>query len=171
MTSIDISVDLGRDVAEIRERIIREAAISLLREVSPYDPDSRHFTKLGHELRAEISAAIRDEVQRAVAPAVKAALAEGVQRTDTYGAPTGPKVTLRQVIVDEAVKALARKVEVRDNYGRSESVIQQVVRDEVQRAVADDLKGVIKVEREKVKAAVRGKAAEILTESVQRFVA
>lgn len=102
MTSIDISVDLGRDVDEIRERIIREAAISLLREVSPYDPGDRHFTKLGHELRAEISVAIRDEVQR---------------------------------------------------------------------AVADDLKGVIGEEREKVKAAVRGKAAEILTESVQRFVA
>jgi len=167
-TTVSVDVNLGSDVEAIRTRVIDSAARQMLMQVSPYSDGEQHFTEFARSLRDDIQRAIRERVQEVVAPAVEAALVEGVQRTDNYGSPVGPKVSLREVIVDEATKALNKKIEVRDNYGRSESVVQQVIRSEVQDALAKELKAEVKAEGERVKAAVRDKAAEIVTEAVRR---
>lgn len=167
--NVDLSIDLGQNVDEIREHVIKAAAREMLYQFSSYSGEE-HFTKLAQSLRDDISKAVKAEVEKVIAPAVAAALEEGVQPTDQYGEARGEKRSLRSVIVTEAERALNKKVEIRDNYGRSESVIQQVIRDEVQRAMADDLKGVIKEERAKVEKAVRDQAAELITESVRRAV-
>lgn len=166
--SVHVDVDIGANVDAIRAQIIKRAAVHMLQQVSPYGDGDECFTSLGRDMRGEITKAISAEVQKIVGPAVAAALDEGVQRTDTYGSPVGPKLTLREVIVDEAQKVLAKKIEVRDNYARSESVIEQVVRSEVQRTLVDELKAEIKAESERVKKVVREQAAAIVTESVQR---
>lgn len=167
---VNVEVDLAHDAEAMREHIIAAIANKVLYSTS-YDEDYQPHsipTEVSYELRETLSKAIRTEVQKHVGPAVEMALAEGVQRTDNYGDPRGEKVPLRTVIVEEAQKALGKKIEVRDNYGRSESVIQQIIRDEVQRALAEDLKEIVKAEREKVVKAVRDEAAAIITESVQR---
>lgn len=167
---VNIDVDLAQDVDALRSTIVKAIAQQVLYGVS-YDEDYEPHsipTQISRELRDVMAKAVRDEAEKAVGPAVQAALAEGVQLTNQYGEARGDKVPLREVIVDEAKKALGKKIEIRDNYGRSESMIQQIVRDEVQRAMADDLKEVIKAEREKVQLAVREQAAAIITESVRR---
>jgi hypothetical protein len=167
---INLDIDLTHDAEAIRAHIIDAAAKYLLVQTTPYNDDP-HFTKLANSLRDDIARVVRAEVEKIVAPAVATALEAGVQRTDNYGSPAGPKVPLRQVIVEEAEKALNKRVEVRDNYSRSESVVQQVIRDEVQRVLADDLKAVVKAEREKVTKAVRDEAATIITDAVRRATA
>jgi hypothetical protein len=169
-TQISLDIDLGQSIDEIREHIISAAAQQMLMQTTIYNDDP-HFTKLAQSLRDDISRAIKAEVEKVVAPAVTVALEEGVQPTDSYGTPRGEKLPLRSVIVAEAEKALNKKVEIRDNYGRSESVIQQVIRDEVQKAMAADLKEIIAEERKKVTAAVHTEAAQLITQAVERSVA
>jgi hypothetical protein len=167
-TRVRLDVDLARDADAVREAIIEEAARQLLVTVTPYTDGVEVPTKLAASVREDMSRAVRAEVEKVIGPAVAAALEEGVQLTDTYGSPRGPRMTLREVIIAEAKKVLERKIEVRDNYGRSETVVQQIIRDEVQRALADDLKDAVREERDRVQAAVREHAANIITESVQR---
>jgi hypothetical protein len=167
---VSVKVDLARNVEGLRADIISAIASKVLYGVS-YDEDGDEYrttTKIGSELRSELTKALRDEVTKVAGPLVEAALAEGVQLTDQYGSPRGEKQPLRTVIVEEAHKALNKRVEVRDNYSRSESVVQQVIRDEVQRALAEDLKAVVKAERQKVEKAVRDEAASIITDAVRR---
>lgn len=167
-TVVAVSVDLGDDIGAVRDRIVGAAAHELLAEVSRWADCGEHATELAKALRGDISKAIKAEVEKVIAPAVRVALESGVQPTDQYGEPRGEKTSLRSVIITEAARALHKKVEIRDNYGRSESVVQQVIRDEVQKAVASDLKEVIAEERRKVQVAVRTEAASILTEAVKR---
>lgn len=169
---VNIDVDLARDVDSLRAHIIEAIANKVLYGVS-YDEDGDPHsvpTKVSYELRDAMAKEIKEETAKHVGPAVEAALAEGVQRTDQYGDPRGEKVPLRTVIIEEAQKVFGQKVEYRDGYGRHESLISSIIRNEVQKAVAEDLKAAIKDERAKVQQAVRNEAAAILTESVRRAV-
>lgn len=166
MTVVNIEVDLGDDQDALREKLIKAAARQLLIQVSPYSDGEERFTELGRGLRDDVVREVKAEVQKAVAPAVEAALAEGVQLTDQYGSPKGEKVPLRNLIVEEATKALKGAVEYRDR--RRESVVEQVVRAEVDKALSEELRSVVREEREKVVEVVRGKAAQIVTEAVER---
>lgn len=168
--AVSVTVDLARDRDAMRASIIEAIANKVLYGVS-YDEDGDPCsvpTKISSDLRNAMYKAVNAEVEKHVGPAVEAALAEGVQRTDTYGSPRGEKVPLRTVIVEEAQKALGKKVEYRDNYGRSENVVSAIIRNEVQQALAKDLKGVVEAERAKVQQAVRDEAASIITQAVQR---
>jgi hypothetical protein len=168
--AVSVTVDLARDRDAMRASIIEAIANKVLYGVS-YDEDGDPCsvpTKISSDLRNAMYKAVNAEVEKHVGPAVEAALAEGVQRTNEYGSPRGEKVPLRAVIVEEAQKALGKKVEYRDNYGRSENVVSAIIRNEVQQALAKDLKGVVEAEREKVQQAVRDEAASIITQAVQR---
>lgn len=105
-----------------------------------------------------------EEIRNHVAGLLKDALNSDLRRTNSYGEQQGEPTTLRTLIAEEAKSALTQ---VTDNYrGPRETVIGKLVREEVERSLKAELAVVIKEEREKVVAAVRVQAAQLIAEAV-----
>lgn len=105
-----------------------------------------------------------EEIRGHVAELLKDALNGDLRRTNSYGEQQGEPTTLRTLIAEEAKKALTQ---VTDNYrGPRETVIGKLVREEVERSLKAELGVVIQEEREKVVAAVRKQAAQLIAEAV-----
>lgn len=113
---------------------------------------------------------IRDEEIRAVVrPMIEDAIAKTLLQTDLFGnVKDGPK-TLSEVIVDQATKEL-RASHSRGNYSKSETLLQQVIREEVERAFRKELDDVIKEAKTEVVNAIRQVGAEVLTDTIARKV-
>jgi hypothetical protein len=92
---------------------------------------------------------VRDEVIRElVRPQVEEALTAPVQRTSSWGDPVGDPQTLRDVIIAEAQKLLKQPA---DSYNRDKgTVLEQVVRKEVQAALSAEIKAAVQQAREAV---------------------
>lgn len=114
---------------------------------------------------------IREEVVReAVTPLIAEAFTAGLQRTDHWGKPIGEPMTLREVVIEEARTVLNGVKEDRYNSSRQEPLVRQLVRKMVDDELRAELSEVIKEERAKVVAAVRGAAAELLAEAVTKGI-
>ena len=112
---------------------------------------------------------LRDEEIRArVAVEVEAAMSGPVSITNIYGEATGRSTTLREEIAKLTAEAL--KMDHRNNYSRELTPAQRCIRDEVDRALAAELASVVKEEKEKVVAAVRAKAADLIAQAVKEGV-
>ncbi len=110
---------------------------------------------------------VRESVIRElVTPVITEAIEKSVQKTNTYGEPIGPAVSLREVIVDEAKKMLS----TRGDYGRGDSLVQKVIKDAVGSALRNELATVLKEEKDKVVAAVRAQAATLIADAVAKGV-
>jgi hypothetical protein len=105
---------------------------------------------------------VRTEVIReALAPIVEQALAESFQRTNSYGEPAGGTVTMRQVIADEAKKFMTQPA---DTYNRDKgTVLQVMVRKEVEAALGTEIREAVKKAREQVSAEI----GQMVANSVQ----
>jgi hypothetical protein len=125
------------------------------------------LTRMAHEDRAAILrriSEIRAEVIRElVTPILEEAVASGVQRTNTFGEPTGPVKPLRDIVLEEARAALTKR-----EYHDRPTFVEKVVREEVQRTIREELQAEIKAEAEKAKAAIRAKAAELIAEEAAK---
>lgn len=116
-------------------------------------------------LRRQVLELRTEEVRRQLEPIVTAAIEKPVQRTNSFGDPVGEPTTLTDLIVKEAREYLAKG----DGYGR-ETVLQKTVREAVGGALKKELAAVVAEEKEKVVAAVRAKAAELIAEAVKQGV-
>lgn len=110
---------------------------------------------------AELRVLLRDPIKQAIGQAF--------QPTDAFGEPKGEPKTLREVIVEEATKQL-RKPD-RDSYSnrRGETLVQVIVREEVQRALRAELQEAMKQARAEVMAAVREQGSEVIAETIARM--
>lgn len=108
-----------------------------------------------------------EEIRAAVQAEIAAALTTPVQQTNTWGEATGPATTLRQKIHDMAQSALTRKG---DAYGSGKGVVETVVYEQVNQALKKELSAAVKEEKEKVVAAVRAKAADLIATAVKEGV-
>lgn len=115
------------------------------------------------DLRRRIVAIRDDEIRDQVRPLLEAELQAGIQQTNEYGEPTGKPAKLRDLLVQEARQVLTRK-----DTNRGGTLVEQIVRAEVQKAMREELTEAIKVEREKVVAAVRAEAADLIAQAVKR---
>lgn len=107
-----------------------------------------------------------DEIRKRVAAEIEAAVTNSVQRTNGYGEPIGEPTTLRQEIAriaGEAVKLNTRA----SGLSHQSTALQEVIRTEVDKALAAELKSVVDGEKAKVVKAVRDKAAELLAQAVK----
>jgi len=117
------------------------------------------------ELKRTVTTLRADVIKEQIAPVVAKALAEPIQKTNQYGEATGKPTTLRELIVDEVQRLLKQPA---DQYSREKGTwIQALVRTEVEAALRKELGGVIADEKAKVVDAVRGKAAELIAESIR----
>ncbi len=82
------------------------------------------------EIRAEV-------IRELVRPQIEAAIAKPVQKTNSYGDKVGEPVTLTELIIDEARKALRAPA---DSYNRGgETVIGKAVAEAVKKAFAAEI--------------------------------
>jgi hypothetical protein len=92
---------------------------------------------------------IRDsEIRAAVKPLIKEALTKPFRQTNTYGEATGPEITLSQVIVAEAKKALTKPV---DQYSRDKGTfVSSLVAAAVKEAFATEIAAEVRKARDMV---------------------
>jgi hypothetical protein len=108
-----------------------------------------------------------EEIRAHVADTIREALNGDLRRTNSYGEPYGEPTTLRALIGQEAKTTLTRDS---GEYGRRETVLQKLIREEVGNAFRKELSDVIAKEREKVVAAVREQAGQLIAEAVTKGV-
>jgi hypothetical protein len=110
------------------------------------------------ELRTEV-------IKEQIAPVITKALADPIQQTNQYGEARGKETTLRALIVEEVGRLLKSPA---DQYSRDKGTwLQALVRSEAEAALRKELGEVIAEEKAKVVAAVRGKAADLIAESIK----
>jgi hypothetical protein len=100
---------------------------------------------------------IRDEeIRKRVAPLIEQALTRPFRKTTRYGEPTGPEITLNELIVETAQEQF-RAPRNNDSYNRSTMPwVDEVVRDLVRAQFKGILEAEVKEAREKLVAAIRG---------------
>lgn len=105
---------------------------------------------------------IREQVIReALTPVVEKALTESFQKTNSYGEPVGGQITMRQVIAEEAKKIMTGPA---DTYNRDKGTLLQVmVRKEVEAALRNEIRNAVKQAREQVAADI----GQMVANSVQ----
>jgi hypothetical protein len=162
---LDLTTVVGRrrvrdedgDWTEDDETLGDVLVAELLRQVMKND-DWRGVKGLVKQIREE-------EVRAAVQREIAEALTTTVPITNTYGEPTGQTTTIRALIADMAKDALTKPA---DRYGSGESAVRQVLRKQVDVALAAELLAVVKEERAKVVATIRGHAAEIIAKTLEQ---
>jgi hypothetical protein len=104
---------------------------------------------------------IRDEEIRAqVQPLITDALTKTLQKTNTYGEPTGQATTLSEIIVAEAKRLVTQP---KDSYSRSgRTVLQEMVAAEVKAALSTEIADAVKKARE----LVAGQIGEMVSAAV-----
>lgn len=120
-------------------------------------------------LRKRILSIRDEEIRKLVLPAITEAFEKPIQKTNTYGEPYGEPVTLREVVVEEARRILkgAGSNSLSD---RDKPLARQLINQMVVKELRAELADAIKAEREKVVAAVREQAAQLITEAVTKGV-
>jgi hypothetical protein len=124
---------------------------------------------LRKDIKDMVAVATRDAITAEVETIVRETMGEGVQQTTDWGSPTGAPTPLRELIGKEAEKAL-KIPELRDGYSRSnqKTMVQRIIANEVEKALAAELKGVVDQARKDAVAAVQTQAAAVIAESVRR---
>lgn len=126
------------------------------------------YSAYGNEQRGEMWKRIAEDrakiVRERVEPLVVKALSEEIYETNVYGERVGNKViTLRELIVTEAMKALTK---TGTRYDSKASLLEQVISKEVGSALTVELNQAVAGAKTEMVKAVRAKAAEFLTEEV-----
>lgn len=136
-----------------------------------YGPVARGAEKIQHEamtrLRTQTAETVVEVVREEVATAVRAALREPIQRTDTFGKPVGEPTSLNELIVAE-VRAYLDEPPARWNSDERPNGFRKLLREAVGDALNSDLRTVATEARAKVQQAVREKANEVFGAALTR---
>lgn len=124
---------------------------------------------LRKEVKDAVLVATRESIKIQVAEIVRMVLQGDVQQVSEWGSPSGEAKPLRDLIGEEAQKAL-RKPARRDGYGggRSLSMVQEIIQEEISVAFKKELADTVEQARKETLAAVRDQAAQVIAEAVRR---
>jgi len=101
-----------------------------------------------NSLRDRVLQIRKEVIREALLPVIEQAMGGAFQKTNTFGEPVGPEITMRQVIADEAKKMMTQPA---DSYNRDKgTVLQQMVRKEVEAALGAEIRDAVKQAREQV---------------------
>lgn len=154
--TLDTVVGAGYEEAiTLADMIVNQAAKELAKSADYHTIQERI-----RNVRAEV-------IRERVAAEVEAALVAEVQQTNEFGESSGPPTTLRALIAKAAKDAVTMRG--RGSYGNP-TPLEQTIRDEVDRALLAELAATVKAEKEKVVAAVRAKAADLIAQAVKEGV-
>lgn len=162
----EINVTLGdHEDAQFGELIIGACARQLLTRYLSDDEGSAyaHPTELQRRIQDEVLNVIREEARAAAPGIAEKILAGEVPQSDGYGYASGRSKSIAEVIADEV------KGQLRHGSGRQgESVLDKLIREEVQRQLRTELKDVLDAAKREVAEALGKEAREALTGAIQR---
>jgi hypothetical protein len=154
----------GEDGSTFAEHVAAMAARQLMER-----PEAREATG---EYRRRALTIADEEIREHLKPVIAQALDAAVQRTSGFGDPRGEPKTLREVIVEAALEQLRRPAHG-DGFGggirRGETLVQFVIRREVEDALGKELRGVVQAAKADVLEAVRAKAGEVVAETIEKL--
>lgn len=150
---------------EFGELVIGACARQLLsRYVSDDEGNEyRHPTELQRRIQDEIEGLIREEARAAAPGIAEKILAGDVPQQDRYGYSSGRSLTVAQVIADEVKRELTHR-----GGQRGVSVLDKLIREEVQGQLRKELKDVLDAAKAEVAQALAKEAREALTGAVRR---
>lgn len=159
--NIVIEINMGELMGEVEnlgEYIADRAAVRLLNQ---HATDVEKFKQLAREITTQ-------EIRAAVAPLIASAIEVALQPTDTWGSAKGPALTLREAIIEAAVRELRKPDQQRGSSSRR-TLVEDIIALEVQNVLRKELQEEIKAAREQVLEAVRTAGSEVITETIARL--
>lgn len=127
------------------------------------------YAKYAHEDLYALREVVQKErvamIRERLAPEVEQALTGGIQKTNSYGEPTGGATTMRELVIAEVTQVINGKS---DRYSKTPPLLATVVNREVTTLLQRELAEIYAKEKEKVVAAVRAQAADLIAEAVKK---
>lgn len=182
-TKVSITLDFGRQVtpdgAGILDLIVEGAAHQILNRYA-IDPDGNEVHVGGSRLEQRISKIITDKMETRVDEAVRELTPNLIERILNQGIPRGRKYDSelgRQVEQFEPIHEYIEKyvrnqlTTRREQHGRRDekSLLETTIEESVNKQLAKELKSAVDEARSTVLQAVKTKAAEVLTETIERL--
>jgi hypothetical protein len=155
---MQLVIDLGETFADhgtLSEVILDRAAAQIVRQLSKDD-----ITRRIQQVRD-------DEIREVVKPMIADTIGLEVQLTDTYGAPQGPPMPLREVIVKKATEQFVVR---KDGFSSSRKTpLEEYISSEIERVFRRELNEAMAEARAQVLAAVREEGAQLITQTIARM--
>jgi hypothetical protein len=185
-TKVSITLDFDRQVtpdgAGILDLIIAGAAHQILNRYA-IDPEGNEVHVGGSRLEQRISKIVTDTMEERVKRAIDKVVPEIMERLINQGIPKGSKydpeagqhVPQFEPLADFITKRVDMQLKTHDRSGRSSSfspdktILEKTLEDAVDRALGKELKSAVDQARSTVLQAVKTKAAEVLTETIERM--
>lgn len=165
--SVDLTTQIGEHYTQVGEDDWATRPMTLGARVAQLLADEVMKGDDWRDLRRQVTDLRAEEVKRQLVPIVSDALAEQIQKTDSYGHPTGKPVHMAELVVQEVHKWLR---DSNSNSYSGPSNLTQLVRTEVDRALKQELGTAIADEKAKVIAAVRASAADLIADAVRKGI-
>lgn len=112
---------------------------------------------------------LQQVVEDAVEPEVRRLLDEGVRPSNRFGEPTGEPRTLREEIARLAEEALRVRPNNDRRFPSDRTTMERVIVEEVDKALAGDLRDAAREARGQIRAALEEKGAEVMRETIERL--
>lgn len=125
--------------------------------------------KFEAQAQKQLNAALAVAIEAKATELVDAAIEQPFQKTNTWGEPTGAATSLRELIDAKIKEFLVARV---DSYPRNgnQAYIQNLVGNKVAAELEKEFKESIQQGKEQLLAAVKNRAAEVISESMRRAV-
>ena len=120
-------------------------------------------------LRRRVQAITQDEISRQCEPFVRAALETAHRKTDSWGTAIGPERPLHEFVVETVREELKLQDGRRTGTGSQPPLLARIIKEEVERTLAHELREAVKEAKGEVLEAVRSQAASVLAETMTRI--
>jgi len=153
--TIDLTPFLTGDDDSIAGLLIREAGRQLAQQVT---------YERAPEVREQAAALIEDMLRDRLAPQVEKVLEAGIRKS-AYGEP----VPLPEFIADTVTAQL--KINEHARFDSERTLLDRLIRKEIQRTVAHDLRETMAAAKRQVQEAVEAEGAKLIRETIERLAA
>ena len=133
--SVDLAM-LGVNEDEFLDQVLDRAAAQLLMRYAP--SDDRGNEQLGQRIERAVVDEIREQARVAAPGIVAKILEQKVVQSDLYGVRVGEPKAIGEVIADQVKRTLQHP-----SGSRGDGVLDRLIREEVDRALARELKGAL----------------------------
>lgn len=170
--SLNITIDLG-NIESMGTSIVEEAARQLLGTYYTTDDGGRaeRPNALSRSLTKKVDDAVAGYVKDIAEAYCREILATGVPSSGSYGQPLrdGSTTTIAELIRERLSKELTQRSSIRSG-SDGRSVLDNVMREQVERVLQRELGDEVKAAKAKVRDAIATEASKIFTDAIAKQV-
>ena len=161
--SSSIKVNLPKE--EFLDRVVQEAARQLLvtHGADPYGEPYEGESPLARRIEQEVLSVIQAQARELTPQIAEKVIERGVQRTNTWGDPSGSLAPLSTVIAEEVARTLRDSESGRTGPG----AISKIISREVEKQLNNELKAALDEAKQKVMQAVSDRATAALQQAIK----